>query len=474
MVSTRQRQNAAARRWACAGGVGVQRGDGPGRPPVHEMQRVLVPAWYRGEQPGGPGRGYRGGQASRRLDRRPQLLGQVGLVAGVLLRGQPGVLQRDLAAFGAFDGFLDGLLDPVDAGPALGVGGPLGGLADLEDQGGVIDRDPVDRRPGHQLGGHRGGRQMLQQPGQHDVVDRQGHGLGQAGVQVPARPGQPGGRVGDAAVPQPVLHPLGDVLEAGLPAAQQRVEVFQGARVPADVAVGPVLVGGGQGVQAGQPPHQLAGLGRRQRAQVQAGQPPPGPAGQRERVPAGEHEPALPGPPRPPGQERGQLRVPHLPAAVVCFVQVVLEVVQQHGHRQPRAGSARPAAATGRPTPRRRPAATRAARARRSPPSAADAARCSRAPTSPSTSSTETCPALETTRPASLAEGPQHLARPGWTCPPRRCRAAPAPPSARPARGGPGASRPAARRSPRPPGPPRPRPAPGPAAGAPGRTARAG
>ena len=148
-----------------AGGVGVQRGDGPGRPPVHEMQRVLVPAWYRGEQPGGPGRGYRGGQASRRLDRRPPLLGQVGLVAGILLRGQPGVLERDLAASGAFEGFLDGLLDPIDAGLALGVGGPLGGLADLEDQGGVIDRDPVDRRPGYQLGGHRGGRQMLQQPG---------------------------------------------------------------------------------------------------------------------------------------------------------------------------------------------------------------------------------------------------------------------------------------------------------------------
>lgn len=35
-----------------ADGVRVQRGDGPGRPPVHEMERVLVPAWHRGEQPG--------------------------------------------------------------------------------------------------------------------------------------------------------------------------------------------------------------------------------------------------------------------------------------------------------------------------------------------------------------------------------------------------------------------------------------
>ena len=47
----------------------------------------------------------------------------------------------------------------------VGVGGPLGGLADLEDQGGVVDRDPVDRRPGDQPGGHRGGRQVLQQAG---------------------------------------------------------------------------------------------------------------------------------------------------------------------------------------------------------------------------------------------------------------------------------------------------------------------
>ena len=245
----------------------------------------------------------------------------------------------------------------ADAGLALGVGGPLGGLADLEDQGGVIDRDPVDRRPDHQLGGHRGGRQMLQQPGQHDVVDRQRHGLGQAGVQVPARPGQPGGRVGDAAVPQPVLHPLGDVLEAGLPAAQQRIEVFQGARVPADVAVGPVPIRGGQGVQAGQPPHQLAGLGRRQRAQVKTSQPPLGRPGQRERVPAGEHEPAQcraaapsrPGrrpAPDPAPASRRPVRRAGCPRSCPAAPSSA-----------PRAGSARPAAATGRPIPRRRPAA---------------------------------------------------------------------------------------------------------------------
>ena len=240
------------------GGVGMELGDGSGCPAVHEMQRGLVLAGHRREQAGGPGRGHRGGQAIRRFDGRPPLLSQVSLVAGVLLCGQPGVLQRDLAAVRAFDRLFDGLLDTADTGLALGVGRPLGGLTDLEDQGGVIDRDPVDRRPDHQLGGHRRGRQPLQQPGQHDVVDRQRHGLGQAGVQVPARPGQPGRGVADAAGPQPVLHPLGDVIESGLPAAQQGIEVFQGAGVAADVAVGPVPVGGGQGIQAGQAPHQLA------------------------------------------------------------------------------------------------------------------------------------------------------------------------------------------------------------------------
>ena len=68
------------------GGVGAERGEGPGRPPVHEMPPRLAPAGHRGQQPGGTGRGHRGGQAVWRLDRRPRCLGHVGLVAGVLLR----------------------------------------------------------------------------------------------------------------------------------------------------------------------------------------------------------------------------------------------------------------------------------------------------------------------------------------------------------------------------------------------------
>ena len=68
------------------GGVGVERGDGPGRPPVHEMQRGLIPGRHRDQQPGGPGRGHRGRHAVRRVDRRPPLLGEVGLVVGVVLR----------------------------------------------------------------------------------------------------------------------------------------------------------------------------------------------------------------------------------------------------------------------------------------------------------------------------------------------------------------------------------------------------
>ncbi len=190
------------------GGGGVQRGDGPGCPPVHEMQRLLVPAGHRREQPGGPGRGHRGGQASRRVDGRPPLLGQVSLVAGVLLCGQPGVFQETwpptrLAAS------LMACRTRRDAGLTPGVGRPLGGLADLEDQGGVIDRDPVDRRPDHQLDGQRGGRQPAPAartaPRHRPPASRPRPGWRPGPGRVP---GQPGRRVGDAAVPQPVLHPL--------------------------------------------------------------------------------------------------------------------------------------------------------------------------------------------------------------------------------------------------------------------------
>ena len=171
------------------GGVGVEGGDGPGCPPVHELPRVLVLGRDRDQQPGVPGRGHRGGQAIRRVHRRPQFLGHVGLVAGVLLLGEPGVSQGDPAVFGALDRLLDGLLDTADTGGTLGGSWPLGWLADLEGQGCAVHRDPVDRRPDHELGGQRGCGQPVQQAGQEDVVDGQGDGFGQAGVQVAAGAG---------------------------------------------------------------------------------------------------------------------------------------------------------------------------------------------------------------------------------------------------------------------------------------------
>ena len=185
MVSTRQCQNAAARRWACqrrrgaarrwprpssgarnAAGPGPRAAPGraarrPGpRPPRRPGQLARRPA-AAVPRPGRPGSGRTPRRTARRLPARtwpPTRSGRI----------------------------FDGLPDPGDASLTPGVGRPLGGLADLEDQGGVIDRDPVDRRPDHQLDGQRGGRQPVQQPGQHHVIDRQRHGLGQAGVQVPA------------------------------------------------------------------------------------------------------------------------------------------------------------------------------------------------------------------------------------------------------------------------------------------------
>ena len=315
----------------------MELGDGSGCPAVHEMQRGLVAAGHRREQAGGPGRGHRGSQASRCFDGRPQLLSQVSLIAGVLLCGQPGVLQRDLAAVRAFDRLCDGLLDTADTGLALRVGRPLDGLTDLEDQGGVIDRDPVDRRPDHQ-GSAAAAWHDSRSSSPDSTTSSTDSVTASARLASRSRPGWASQAAGSS-MPRARSRSsirIGDVIESGLPAAQQGIEVFQGAGVAADVAVGPVPVGGGQGIQAGQPPHQLAGLGRRQRAQVKISQPPLGRPGQRERVPAGENEPALPGPARPAGQEGGQLGIADLPAAAVGGVQVVLEVVQQHRHRQHR------------------------------------------------------------------------------------------------------------------------------------------
>ena len=84
------------------GGVRMKLGEGAGGPAVHEMQRRRVLAGDWDEEPGGAGRGHRGRQAFRRLDGRPEFFGQVGLELGVLVVGEPGVLEADLAAAGAF------------------------------------------------------------------------------------------------------------------------------------------------------------------------------------------------------------------------------------------------------------------------------------------------------------------------------------------------------------------------------------
>ena len=119
--------------------------------------------------------------------------------------------------------------------------GPSHRFPDLEHQTCVVDRDAVDRRADDEFKGQRGGRQLLEQGGQQDVTGGEGDGLGQAGIQVAVRGGQPGGGVGDVAGAQEVLHAGGDVAEYG-PAAQQSVEVFQGPGMAAGVAVGTVLL----------------------------------------------------------------------------------------------------------------------------------------------------------------------------------------------------------------------------------------
>ena len=112
-----------------AGGVWIKLGEGAGGPPVHEMERGLVVTGDGGEEPGGAGCGHRGRQAVGRLDGRAEFFGEVGLVPGVVVVGEPGVLEADLAAVGPFLCFLDGLADAVKAFGALGVGGSFGLLA---------------------------------------------------------------------------------------------------------------------------------------------------------------------------------------------------------------------------------------------------------------------------------------------------------------------------------------------------------
>ena len=129
---------------------------------------------------------------------------------------------------------------------------------------------------------------------EQDVVGGQGQGLGQCGVEVSG-----GGQPAVALVPAEFgVHgagePGGDVVIATCAAAQQRVEVFQGAGVAADHSPDPFQLGFLQAVQRGQGPDQLEGLGHRQGADVPEAQVVFGAVGQGELVSGGHQQPAAP------------------------------------------------------------------------------------------------------------------------------------------------------------------------------------
>ena len=93
-----------------------------------------------------------------------------------------------------------------------------------------------------------------------------------------------------------------------------------------------------EGVQAGQPPHQLAGLGPGQRAEVVRGNPVEHPAGQHDRIAAGHEQTGVRAQARPAVNERGQLRVGELAGggaghpALIGVAHVLLSLVQHQEH----------------------------------------------------------------------------------------------------------------------------------------------
>ncbi len=180
----------------------------------------------------------------------------------------------------------------------------------------AVDRGADQQRP---LGRFEQADQVVQER----VVDGERDRLGQrpAGVTDPL----PG--VLDAPLGELAFDPRGHVREPGPARAQQRVQVFQRARVAADVAPGPLLLTGVERVEAGQPPDQLPGLGERQRPEVVLLEPRH--AGRRERVPAGDQHPEAAGPADPRVEERRERRVGRRGAARGRRPQVALEVVHQ-------------------------------------------------------------------------------------------------------------------------------------------------
>ena len=259
-----------------------------------------------------------------RVELRALLLRQARRLHAGLLAGIPERCQRRLQA--------------GQAGCALRVGGRVDLLADLPGKPKLVHRQPVDRRTLEQPAGQRLLVQPREQPLQEHVVGRQGDGLGQRLVEVPGDPGAPAGKVGDvAAGRQGSLEAAGDVVEAGLAAAEQRVQVLERARVAPDIDPHAAQLLGLQRIQGGQPPDQLPGLGQRQRPQVVRLQAQVGVPRQREGEAAGDQQAALPARLHPGCQELAELLVAdhgrRRARMTVIGRQVVLEVVQQQHHR---------------------------------------------------------------------------------------------------------------------------------------------
>src|SRR5437870_4523030 len=178
--------------------------------------------------------------------------------------------------------------------------------------------------------------QASQQLLQQHVVRRQRHRLRQRPVQIPRRLPHPGPGLGHPPRPQRPLHPLRHVVEARPASPQQRVQVLQRARVPAHVRIGSPLLFNAQGIQARQPPDQLARLRQRERPQVVELQPSLPSLRQSEGVSAGHRQAAPPRRPQPARQQVGQLGVSQPPPPLLLVgYQVVLEVAQQQQHPPP-------------------------------------------------------------------------------------------------------------------------------------------
>ncbi len=129
--------------------------------------------------------------------------------------------------------------------------GRLGLLGDLPGHTDQVHGQPVDRDAKQQLPRQRHGVQACQEPVEEDLVDRQRDRLRQGPVQVTRGVAQPAFGIGDATPIEGGFHARGDVVEASVAAAQQRVQVLKAAGMTANVGPGPLLLIGDEGLQAG-------------------------------------------------------------------------------------------------------------------------------------------------------------------------------------------------------------------------------